>query len=775
MNRNYYALYVADTFKLASTLCIKSLESADGMNNYLIALYGQTAVDLLSPATWKYYLNIAGEYHSTDTPMLITSLDTREIITFNKANLVTHTATKQAYSFGSRYYYNLLKSYPSQETLIMGILYPADLMTAVNAAEGTILAYDTNLVESHELTLLPDLEGWIKRFLIRWHVRGFGITDTLYPAAMHAVLYQNIVPKLLNLRLKRCRTVEAHSFHIREYLASHNALDRFLPYLTLRQALFLYRNIVYIDRNAGKQSMLIWLIERILTERAIPVFDYSMKHKGVFDANYHPEYVFRMRNMNTVANTPPKQYLSLAEVLTKEINDGLDTALYNDSNYTRIDTMFRNSPSNVVKTKVIESSVIDGAGSELYTITDIMFNHWGYMAAKGLYQTTVNFTDPTTGTLHSLSTEDAFIYVVYLYSKMLGNPLLVVPPYTVDRVINPVRPTLAALEGKLDNGIFADKTIASYLLNGLPTLGTKSSVSSFLALGKSIFDASNLQVRAIANQPDLFGRSQVSTIVNDFYIDTSLTFSKDGMTIADWMLGNGLIDFNYNAAEAQSIIDTVTTAATGYSIDPTTLIKNIQANMMGVMRTLCAYSTQFITTVNDYPIKSFNIPYIRAGDVTTQIDMLDQIDIAKPTLLGNDMVTNTTIFYDSNASIPAYAFVPLIKLAQSTVIPVKMISIEPLGLGPISRDTLNVNIGRFNLGVTLNGVVQPADPYRPGIGYTTLDSLTATQISQFQDVYNTVYNGLPTDPVQPLQNVVTVGTLDTFTYLSIPITNLSGL
>jgi hypothetical protein len=57
------ARYLDDTFKLASTLTIKSQDSIDRINELLTLQYGNNAVDVNDPSSWKYYLNICGEYH----------------------------------------------------------------------------------------------------------------------------------------------------------------------------------------------------------------------------------------------------------------------------------------------------------------------------------------------------------------------------------------------------------------------------------------------------------------------------------------------------------------------------------------------------------------------------------------------------------------------------------------------------------------------------------------------------------------------------------------
>lgn len=97
-------VYVQQTLKLVRSLVIKSELSAYRSNKDIVKRYGEDAVDQDSPETWKYYLNLAGQYHFSDTMMKVISLDTQQEIDFTVANMRIHTATAEAYKYGTRYY-----------------------------------------------------------------------------------------------------------------------------------------------------------------------------------------------------------------------------------------------------------------------------------------------------------------------------------------------------------------------------------------------------------------------------------------------------------------------------------------------------------------------------------------------------------------------------------------------------------------------------------------------------------------------------------------------
>ena len=149
MSLNHYNLYLEQVFQLAETIVIKSEGSAQSINDRLKYLYGDAIVDPTDKTTWKYYLNLAGKYHPTDKKIIITSLDTLQPIEFNADNLRIHTATAQAYQYGSRYYRELVSQYSTDyEQIILGALYPIDIQKAIDSGVDGIITNNVTEVKS---------------------------------------------------------------------------------------------------------------------------------------------------------------------------------------------------------------------------------------------------------------------------------------------------------------------------------------------------------------------------------------------------------------------------------------------------------------------------------------------------------------------------------------------------------------------------------------------------------------------------------------------------
>ena len=84
MTAKHHRLYLDSTIALARTLVVKSEYSAEQINNQVALRFGTNTVNPLNKSTWKYYLNVSGEYHPTDTVIKVKSLDTMQEIDFTK-------------------------------------------------------------------------------------------------------------------------------------------------------------------------------------------------------------------------------------------------------------------------------------------------------------------------------------------------------------------------------------------------------------------------------------------------------------------------------------------------------------------------------------------------------------------------------------------------------------------------------------------------------------------------------------------------------------------
>lgn len=617
METNFLKLYLEANKTLAKTLVIKSQVSIDSINDLLKLKYGTSAVDPYDPTSWKYYLNISGQYHSTDTMMMITSLDTLEDIAFTKENLQIHTTTKKEYLYGSRYYYQLVERYPEQEQLIISILYPADMQKAIAAEDGSILTYPSYLVEPQELTLLDELESFIKHQLIRWNVKAFAMSDTLYNVAQHALLYLAIVPKLLNLRVKRCHTNEVHSFHVREYLASHNRLDRYLPYLTLKQALWLYRNIRYIERNSGKVEQFKTLVDKLLTDRRVPLNEFSIRQLATFDDEYYNNVNIRRKAVNPQYNIPEKDYFDLDQLYSKERPLVYNNANYQDVELPRITHLLKTANSSVMQSKDLESAMVDYSDSLPDTLEKVLLREWAHLTAKGLYQPVLNIKDPKTLQHRLIGAKDAFIYFLYISMEAIGIHLTTIPTFINLKQRKLVLPSVNNLMGYVeDDGTL--RSVAQELLSQQPAINYIYSVDSFFNLCYVLQQTNIYQWYLLSNTHDLYRRGHIANLITHFYEDEWLILEDTSITMGDWLASKNLPVYDYDNTQANEMLKEIFTKATGLTVDNSKILKNIQRALIEILAQLSSYSVQFITEINQSRIIPLGWAAIRVGHLVGQ-------------------------------------------------------------------------------------------------------------------------------------------------------------
>lgn len=760
MSTDYQQLYLNDTATLAKTIVIKSDIAADLMNTFLTLSYGDGIVDPLDPTSWKYYLNLCGEYHPTDTVMTVVSLDNLEIIEFTKENLEIHTATAEAYSYGNRYYYALVNKYPSQEQLILGILYPTDMAVAINAEDGAILSYPKGLVEEQEITLLPELQDWLYKYKIRWDVKAFALTDSLYPVAQHAIMYLHLMPKILNLRLKRCKTSEAHSFHIRTYLADHSNLDRYYDYMTLKQALFLYRNIEYIEHHNGKQTTFDWLTQKILTDRQIPIAEYSARLMDNFDGQYYPDYHFRKLPLNTDYNTPNKDFFTLDDILSKERPLAVKNPDFITYNTPVIDSAFKTAPYSVLPTKDLESSMLDYTGDELEPLTEVLLNHWGWLASNGMYKVAINFKDPHTSEIQTLFSDDAFIYWIYILMMGMGAPIETVPDFVSLSVQKLQLPTLAKVMSVADNKYMGDQVIARWLINNQPRLSHCFSVSSFNRLGTKIFEAKQRQWYLRARTEHKYERALVENMGYQFYCDAPIQFEDQGQPFTTWLRDKSLPLINYTPDECRELLANIFNAATGYNTDPTKIIANIQRAMIAIMTQLSSYSIQFIREINQLPIKPLGWAAIRLGDIKTSgADTMDAVN-GIYVLDVHGSATDLMTIEDGFTTFDDY------RLKSKSIQ-----AIDP----SVTLDAAAVTKMKFDVYNEASHIVASYPAYNPTIsektpfiGYEYYLNLTAEQRARTVDIYHSpVLKVFAVSDKIDVGDIIIYDTLNPMTYLSL--------
>lgn len=625
MSKTQYDIFIANNIALAKTLIVKSELTASAINTGLLELgYNVNTND---PTSWKYYLNLNGQYHPTDKLMTIVSLDTLQTIDFTKENLQIHDSTRREYSNQTHFYQELVSKFPDQEDLIRGILNPIDLTSAIGAPDGKILYHATDLVEENETNLIPELQDWIDKFNIRWHNKAYALTDDLYAAAQLGILFLMLPLIIDNVRLKNCHTEYAHSYHIRSFLASQGGLDVFIDYLTKKQMLWLYRNIRYLHLNAGKRENFQTLLQNILTERGFPLAEWTMRHNltDIID-NIYAKIEFVRTPLNFGFSSAGLDTRDIPNMLTAEVDQARGNARVQEDAEVSVRIQMENAKQDRLPTKVLESSILDLTDALPFTLSDALLNHWLYFAQTQQYSAIVTIDNPKTGSTLSFNTKDAFIVFLYAYNKARGVTLPNVPSphaWMVRRQPTPSRQELLGLmEERFDREAYVTEALRNLTPVSLRYVSTLMFNETVTALHNDI-----MRHRFLYTTCEHFvQRGQIEQMVLRIYEDYPCNLG-DEQDYTSWFRDRGLDIDTFTYIEADILANQLLERCTGADLKKTKTLREIQAAMLRLMTQLSSYSVQYLQSINSYPVRTVDWGAIRVGDIDTNGSGVKQVDV----------------------------------------------------------------------------------------------------------------------------------------------------
>lgn len=590
-------------------MVIKFEAEAQSINEYLVLSKGPAAVPSEDPRTWKYYQNLAGEYHFTDTPMTIVSLDTQQEIAFTKENMELHLATRQAYRYGSRYYYALLNRFPHQENLIRGILLPVDIDTAIKAKDFKILAYPARLVEPQEVNLIEELQNHIDRFEQRWHLGRFNKSDNYYNLSFWAYLVMSLVPKIINIRLRNVRTRYAHSFHVREALASNFGLDEYYDYLTHAQRMWLYKNYPRFEEDLGKTGQFTELVDKLLTERSVPLARYVIRQENSFTETYDPSIVIHREPINNLENFLGSNIISAEELMEKESKITYGNPRFWDNHKLESIQTITMTASSTTQTKDLESSMVDYSDTFPETRKEVYLREWAYLSLTGRYLPYVRFSDPQTGEQRSLRADDALLYMKYAALKISGIDVDKVPNFMVWRHrLQPMASKSDLLSVTTGDYPELMSDYADYVLEQeKESVDEILSIMAFSQYAENQYQNTQKYWMLQSLEEDHKALGELKALITRNY---GATYFTNDESLGAWFQRSNLPEWTLDQTQAEELILSIFSASTGYDIDINAPAQ-VQKAMIGTLVKLLSYSVQIMTEINNSAIIPLNWSVIR--------------------------------------------------------------------------------------------------------------------------------------------------------------------
>lgn len=447
MSRTQYEIYKEKVFALAKTMIVKHEEIAIAVNHELSFAGYYDALDN-NPYNWRYYLNLSGEYHQYDHDRLFELTGNSFIliqvatdngyvqVPFTKTLLLQDISLANEYQIGSSAYKNLVRNYPDFETLIIGILNPIDIDVAIKAKNAEILYIDNkfkqfdgdrgyfktapnrnpnNLIEYQEHNLIDELQRHLYIYNRNWVNAEYIQGNDLYVVTTLATWYATIPNTIMNIRLGNCKTPYAHTFHIKQYLNSFGQLGKYVDFIPIGTALWLYRNAMYLEANRGKQLTFNGIIDNAFTPNQVPMNAYSARHEiSQMDSdNLLPIPVLYKEPINFEIPGISDDDRTVKDILQDEIPLARENYRDIDDKVNHIESKIKWGGDDRINTKVLETEMMELGEPFPFTLSQILFSMWGYTAVKGYYTGTIYVTHPITNDKIGLTPLNAYILAAY--------------------------------------------------------------------------------------------------------------------------------------------------------------------------------------------------------------------------------------------------------------------------------------------------------------------------------------------------------------------------
>ena len=588
--------YLADTIRLTKSIQIKNDVEAKLYNDYIKLTYPSVTINTADRTTWRYYKHLSGQYHSVDVMMSVISIDNGDTIDLTISNLLLHKKTKQELLKFDKFYLELVNKYPEQELLLKSLITTAlytDISKIIALDNYKIVSYDANLVEELEQDLIYELQEEIDRYKTIRLLPSYQLSDNLYMASMYHIFYNFILTTIIGIRQRNDKTAKAHSYHIRHYLSSHHYLDNVLNYLTKRQALFLYKNMLYLDNHSGSNLVFETLIDRLFTERNISVVNYTLHQTNSLDTENFMKYKFNQRLLNSENLVFSQAEYSLDSLLDKEDPLRLGNPKERLFHQSSIDHKFKNTLFNTLLTKDLETSVIDNTDTVRYKLIPMMVSYWAYMLKTNSINFLVQLIDPITNKELRLTTKDLFKYYTLVLFKTYGVDLTVFPDFRINNIFKPTLPSTSLLLSKCYNKKYWYKDEIEAIKFAIPKYNRVVTSSQFQTFMMEMYELNIGIWTYLSGLSDMDDNGQFEAMITEMRED--ITYEFDGESVADFKTRLNITSLDdYTLDTLNKILFTMLDNLFDNKLDFLNIYKYIQQALIETFTQFNSYTVQLI-------------------------------------------------------------------------------------------------------------------------------------------------------------------------------------
>lgn len=723
MSDSLYEIYRSKGFALAYTTVIHSTLEAKAQNVFLEQKGFE--INHSNPRTWKYYLNLTGQYHDYDKN-LISSLNSDahpymriKVAGDNKpieVDFVKELLTGQngdyslaaEYSYGSDYYNELIARYPGCESLILGILNPVDMDDAITAGNGDILycggyyrkrlshimketygfekredvTIDAEfLIEDWEQDVIYDLQDYVRDYLKRWEVPDYTANHTYYPSAIRIGMVGGLIPVIEKFRLKNIKNFSTHSFHVREFINSYGYLGEYVDALTREQAMYLYFNMDWLANNKGKNKVLQALIDNLLTPSNIPLVAYNLGHDTwdmQTEESLTPTIEFKKEHLNLDPQTTDVG-TTTEVIVKKEEKVARDNGIYVEDQIADIEFNAKYSKFNALKTKVLESDYIEWDMNVFFNLDEFQFHQWIFAASQGNYQGSIFVSHPTTTGRLQLTPKTALILFLYTFTKgyygaeLESCPQLVVRNIPKDKTFTANYLSPYPTNQDLWENVTSDQVTQAKLdqIANFPLPPNKfTSTTDFYNKTSDMFDILEGRRGLAAMESDIFANGELELVVSKFYHLFVVVEPLTNLTYPQWLSQMGLDLSDLDTYAYQRLADELLNAGMGISDTTKKSSARMHTALMNIVRFFLSYTVQLVSKFSKASSRMYGFKTLRESIKSIDLKANTFLDLGVMSLV--DVIQDYTIEWwaiigsgmleNGSQDIMGYADFPLIDL-----------------------------------------------------------------------------------------------------------------
>lgn len=589
--------FVTSILRLVETMVIK-IERVALRDNLIQERAGYSVSS--DKNTWRYYMNLNGDYHPTDQPMYVKSSDTGDMILFNKANLQIHLVTYREYLSGGALLQRLNSQYPGQSQLIRGILAPIPYSETVSAEDYKILKYNESLVLWNEDQLIPQIQEWINVEAKLLLSNDYLITEDLMLPLAIIQLNADLMKAIGTIRFEAIGTRHVHDFFIWARIDSYGDFSRYKNSLNRFQTMWLYRNIPWIMNNPGQQYTFGKLMQNLLTVADIPLAKFDMVETTETQLeDLTPVPLYRRLQLNLQENYGrAAAFIDTEELIAKQSVVAKD----NVPNQTiwEADALKKGKYSlhSELPTKTLESKMSDYTNRHLDTLMSTVYNEWIYLAGKGIYKGKILVVDPKNGKSVRLPVGDAYYIWRYLLDLTYGETPTYICPAQYSNVMKLKPPSIDELF-QIGGKAFINSETANGIRNQWIPADPFISAEYLITYAKGVYDAQWNHRKIFSQYYDLNMRARVKNTTAAMYETGYVTGLTTFTAYRDLLAAYELNFSDYTADEARNFAWDIFKRITGWDTNAQPSLRAKQADLIDMMAKLSSYTIQFVKEMDD--------------------------------------------------------------------------------------------------------------------------------------------------------------------------------